>query len=240
MAEELASRVKQIQRSDPVGKQAWWNYADKQGDGMRDPAKHDAHALEEFLSKYDSGAFAGEQPAEKSGNAGNLGDLFKDGQRNSPAFKMAWSTYNQMNGNFKNDPTKASKDTLVGFLEFLGQQGMMAMTMSGGKGGGWGGKGCGWGGKGDSWGGKGAVVGGGSWASSSKRSSDGPPMKKPKVSTGDVMKDMLVEKVKDFQRSGAEQKQAWWSFCDASENNNRDPAKHDVDVLQSFIDGFAI
>jgi len=231
MAEELATKVKQIQRSDAAGKVAWWNYADKHGEGMRDPAKHEAHFLQSFLSQHDQGAFIGE--AATSGNAGNLGELFKDGQRNSPAFKMAWATYNLMSGNTKNDPSKASKDTLVSFLEFLGQQGVAAMC--GGKMGGWGSKGGGWGGCGST--GKG---GGGSWGGSGKGSSDGPPLKKQKISTGDVMKDELVDKIKEFQRSGAEQKQAWWSFCDASENNNRDPARHEVDVLQSFIDGFGI
>jgi len=233
MAEELATRVKQVQRSDAAGKMAWWNYADKHGEGMRDPAKHEAYFLQDFLNKYDQGGLVGEAAA--SGNAGNLGELFKEGQRSSPSFKMAWATYNLMNGNTKNDPSKASKDTLVGFLEFLGQKGMTAMC--GGKGRGWGSKGGGWGGCG--WTGKGGG-GSGSWGGSGKGSSDGPPAKKAKVSTGDATKDMLVEKIKEFQRSGAEQKQAWWSFCEASENKNRDPARHDIDVLQSFIEGFGI
>jgi len=225
MAEALATRVKQVQRSDPAGKLAWWNYADKIGDGMRDPAKHEAHVLKSFLSQYDSGSFVGKAAA--SSDAGNLGELFKEGQRSSPSFKTAWATYNLMSGNTKNDPSKASKDTLTEFLEFLGQQGITAMMLGGG---GWGGKGGSW--PGGGWGGK-----GGSRSSGGQDSGSwgGPPMKKQKVSTGDVMKDALVDKIKQFQRSGEEQKEAWWSFCDATEGKNRDPARHEVDVLQTFI-----
>jgi len=230
MAEALATRVKQIQRTDSVGKSAWWNFANTIGAGVRDPAKHEAHVLQSFLSQYDKGAFAGVEAAYS--DSGHLGELFKEGQRNAPSFKTAWATYNLMNGSTKNDPSKANKDVLVGFLEFLGQQGVSSMC--GGKGGGWCGKGGGWagcscGGKGSGGKGSGGKGSGGSWG--------GPPVKKQKVSTGDVWKDELVEKIKQFQRSGEEQKQAWWSFCDASDCGNRDPARHEVDVLQGFIQG---
>merc|ERR1711892_1524508 len=118
----------------------------------------------------------------------------------------------------------------MGMMQMMG---MMARGMGGGGGDGGGGapwmdwqsgnwSGCGQGGKG----------GGDSW--------DGPAVKKPKVSTGDFMKDALVDKIKRFQRSGEEQKQAWWSFCDASEGKNRDPARHGVDVLQNFTQDYGL
>jgi len=215
--EELVNQIKGIQRSDPTGKVAWWKYADENGGAVRDPAKHEAAFLEEFVSQYNSGAFAGVQM-----DPGNLGELFKEGQKSSPAFKSAWATYVRQKGLKMNDPTKNGKDVLVGFLEFLGQQSMMAMSMMdawgmGGmsQGGGWGGNG-GWGGE--------------------------PMAKKFKanVSTGNPAKDALVTKIKNFQRSGEEQKQAWWMFCDAQEGKNRDPARYEIDVLQMFVSGYQL
>lgn len=235
--QELAARVKQIQRSDQAGKQAWWNYADQNG-GVRDPAKHQAESLQSFLSQYDAGAFVGAEATYS--DTPKLGDLFKEGQRTSVNFKTAWAAYNTMNGNFMNDPSKASKETLVSFLEFLGQLGVTALgskamgkgSGASSKGGGYGGKSGGWSGEGASWdsgsewGGKGSK---GSWGAS------GPPMKKHRVSSGDAVHDEAVEKIKQFQRSGDEQKQAWWNYCDAQEGRNRDPARHDTAVLQTFI-----
>merc|ERR1719183_2709696 len=131
----LVAQVKEIQRSDPAGKMAWWKYADEQGGAVRDPAKHEAAFLEEFISQYKSGAFAGVHM-----DPGNLGELFKEGQRSSPSFKSAWAAFVASRGMKMNDPTKNGKEVLVGFLDFLGQQGMMAMSMMDG---GYGGKGCG-------------------------------------------------------------------------------------------------
>merc|ERR1719491_580552 len=55
----------------------------------------------------------------------------------------------------------------------------------------------------------------------------GPPM--------DPAKDNLVQRIKQFQRSGEQQKQAWWSYCDTMRGTVRDPAKHDIQSLQEFI-----
>merc|ERR1711957_303836 len=68
--------------------------------------------------------------------------------------------------------------------------------------------------------------------------SGGPPAKRMRteqVSSGDAMKDKLVMQVKDYQRSGEEQKQTWWSFCDEAMGGIRDPAKHEKNVLQQFL-----
>jgi len=253
MAEELVARVKQIQRTDPSGKAAWWNYADKLGQMQRDPAKHQAESLQSFLNQYDQGAFVG--AVSVSSDSSPLVSLFKEGQRNSPYFKTAWAAYNQMNGNLMCDPAKASKETLVAFLEFLGQlgvnalgkgmmgkgmmgkgmmgKGMMGKDMMNMMGNGMMGKammgkgmmskgGDSWGGEDSSWSGKGG----------------GGPMKKAKFSSGDASFDALVEKVKQFQRSGDKQKEAWWSFCDAVDGKNRDPARHEAHVLETFLSDY--
>jgi len=48
-------------------------------------------------------------------------------------------------------------------------------------------------------------------------------------------KGEVIIKIKAFQRSSEEGKQAWWAFCDAQEGQNRDPARYEVDVLQAFL-----
>jgi len=287
MAEHLVNRVKEIRRSDPAGKMAWWNYADKNGAGVRDPAKNEAEFLQSFLNQYDQGSFANLDPQD----AGALGELFKQGQKSSTAFKTAWATYQQMKGNKFNDPTKAGRDQLIAFLDFMGNQTMNAMgmqsmmgkgpmvgggkskdkgmskgtgkdmmmmqmmqmkgaMMSGKGGGGYGGSDDGWGGMGggmDAWG-KGAMMmgmmggktggkgGGGGWG-------EEPAQKRqrtPAVSSGDPWKDQLVAKIKAFQRSGEDQKQAWWTFCDSQEGKNRDPARYEADALQQFVSGYGL
>merc|ERR1711865_785490 len=44
----------------------------------------------------------------------------------------------------------------------------------------------------------------------------------------------LVAKIKAFQRSGDEQKQTWWAFCDNQPGKNRDPTRYEVDILKGF------
>lgn len=51
---ECVNKVKQLQRSDPAGKEAWWNFADTQLAGVRDPSRHDASTLQQFLDTYSS------------------------------------------------------------------------------------------------------------------------------------------------------------------------------------------
>jgi len=53
--------------------------------------------------------------------------------------------------------------------------------------------------------------------------------------TGNFVKDELVSQIKAFQRSSEEHKQIWWAFCDSQGGGNRDPARHDEDVLQAFL-----
>ncbi|CAE7656136.1 PFK4 [Symbiodinium pilosum] len=47
---ELVEKVKNLQRSNPQAKEAWWAYCDGQCGGMRDPMRHDAPSLQTFLT----------------------------------------------------------------------------------------------------------------------------------------------------------------------------------------------
>jgi len=247
MEAQLVARVKEIQKSDPDGKQGWWNYADTQGDGVRDPAKHPAAFLEWFLAEYSQGKYTG---VASTTDAGALAELFKEGQRNSGSFKSAWAMYQSMNGNSKNDPTKAGKQALVDFLDMISQSGMQTMmgngSMSGkssnrmGKGF-MGAKSSGWSGNDSNWGGSGGDVqtmmnmmmmmsgkGSGGWGGDAKR------QKTSSSASTDPIKGKLIEKIKSFQRSGEVQKQTWWSYCDAQPDQKRDPAFYDAEFLQTF------
>merc|ERR1712227_334931 len=64
-------------------------------------------------------------------SAGNhsMTDIWKHGQRKSPGWKEAWAMYCQIYGNGKNDPAKHSEEFLAGFMNYLGEQGAMAMNM---------------------------------------------------------------------------------------------------------------
>jgi len=126
MAETLIDQIKEIQRKDSSGKMAWWKYADEQGKGMRDPAKHDDTFLQYFINQYKVGAFAGGVTEERK-----LGELFKEGQRFSPAFKAAWANYVNVSGFGNNDPTRQEKEALVFFLDQLGKAGSRGLHWGG-------------------------------------------------------------------------------------------------------------
>jgi len=72
-----------------------------------------------------------------------------------------------------------------------------------------------------------------SWVAEPKTSGGG-------WSTGDPAKDRLVARIKDFQRSDADQKKAWWDFCDEHLEGRRDPAKADKDFLENFCNTFGV
>ena len=46
----LAEKVKNMQRSNPAAKEAWWAYCDSQAGGLRDPMRHDTDSLQAFLA----------------------------------------------------------------------------------------------------------------------------------------------------------------------------------------------
>lgn len=53
------------------------------------------------------------------------------------------------------------------------------------------------------------------------------------------VRELLVAKVKHGQRSSADWKEAWWSFCDSHNNGVRDPSRHDETMLRRFLTEFA-
>merc|ERR1712107_211911 len=144
----------------------------------------------------------------KGAGGGGLAEIVKFGQRHSPAWKEAWSTYVRENGASKNDPTLHSDAFIAGFLEFAGNCGSMCGMGMGGLG---------------MMGGMGMMAQGGRPAK--RQRTDG-------ASTGDSAKDKLVNRIKAYQRSGDAEKQQWWSYFDEELDGVRDPAKHEIKVLE--------
>lgn len=122
---DLINRVKKIQRCDQAGKQAWIKYCEEAGDNIRDPTKHDPAFISHFCHHvYTPDANA--QPVVDP-----FAECFKEAQKSSLNFKRCWAQFRECFANGKTDPARAPKEDLYAFLEFLGQQGLMAISTSG-------------------------------------------------------------------------------------------------------------
>uniref|UniRef100_A0A7S2NKF0 Uncharacterized protein n=1 Tax=Alexandrium andersonii TaxID=327968 RepID=A0A7S2NKF0_9DINO len=290
---DLVAQVKQIQRTDESAKQQWWAFCDEQLGGIKDPNRHEADVLEQFLvsmgasmdfggsskpkkrsapapemgkggsweygygkggfDMFGAASFGFQPPALQAGYGGGFGgggaptptgrvspgagdgslaDMIKLGQKRSQHWKMAWQTYCAQLGNGFNDPSRHEEQFLVDFLDYVGQLVIQDMGMAG-------------------------VPTGAVYAaeppvgSGGKRPMGGaggfPPAKRQAVGGGhehrrgghnsalDVDKDELVARVKALQRSSADAKSAWWSFCGQYQGGIKDPNRHDADALLKFL-----
>jgi len=288
----LVDQVKQIQRTDEEAKQQWWTFCDEQLGGIKDPNRHDAGVLQQFLASIGAAADFGGSSKPRKRNApsaemgkggcsgygskggfdmfgpsfgfppaaqagyegfggcgiqtapwnigrassaagdGSLADVIKLGQRRSQHWKIAWQTYCAQLGNGFNDPSRHEEQFLADFLDYVGQLVIQDMGMAG-------------------------VPTGAVYAaeppvgSGGKRPMGGaggfPPAKRQAVGGGhehrrgghnsalDVDKDELVARVKALQRSSADAKSAWWSFCGQYQGGIKDPNRHDADALLKFL-----
>jgi len=272
--ELLVEQVKELQRNDQTFREQWGAYCDAHGEGIRDPNKQDVMFIQTFLAQYSAGMRF--ECSEK----GDMPGLFKEGQRKSSNWKYAWASYCQTYGGGINDPKKHEASFLVGFLDFLGQRGQMAISLyglaainasqvaSGSAAGGGGGAtassmardksktqcfDCGeyghWANdpvcprpgadalsrKRDSRAGGMGGGGGGDAAKRQRLGVGGAPGRELQVSTGDPVKDQLILRIKAYQRQGEDQKTEWGLFCDNQLGGIRDPARHEVAVLQQFL-----
>jgi len=56
--ESLVEQIKKLQRSNPDAKQAWWDYCDTQLGGIKDPNRHEAPVLSEFVQAHQDGPWS--------------------------------------------------------------------------------------------------------------------------------------------------------------------------------------
>lgn len=253
---DAVTKLKELQRSDAVGKAQWEAFTDQNGGGVRDPSKHDALFVQSFLTQYQSGVRLQVAPST------SLVDLVKEGQRKSTSWKSCWAAYCQIHGGGVNDPAKHDNAFLAKFLNFLGSSGERMLTMTSNPMMGMG------------------IPGGNSkdqlvmavkafqrqgedhkekWGTfcdthlggirdpsrhdamtlQSFLTSNGvqvlTDVGRPTVSTGDAEKDLLVASVKAFQRKGETQKEQWGTYADTNLGGKRDPARHDISTLTAFL-----
>lgn len=76
---QLVEEVKQLQRSSPSYKEAWWSYCDEHLGGVKDPSKHDPATLEHFLSTMDARP-SGKSAGKKGSNGKSMGKSMGKGK----------------------------------------------------------------------------------------------------------------------------------------------------------------
>eukprot|EP00929_Paragymnodinium_shiwhaense_P018746 TRINITY_DN12_c0_g1_i1.p1 TRINITY_DN12_c0_g1~~TRINITY_DN12_c0_g1_i1.p1 ORF type:complete len:369 (+),score=96.46 TRINITY_DN12_c0_g1_i1:95-1201(+) len=188
------------------------------------------------------------------GGVVDLVSFIKTGQKMSRHWKNAWGMYVQSQGSDRNDPALHDDGFIIGFLDYIGECVEAQIGASGGAS-------RGPAGRRDA-----GEMRPGDWVcekcgdlqfakntscrmcGAPKGDADGgapPPAKRaravPERSTAGPAsseKEMLVQRVKDFQRRDADSKELWWSFCDSEHRGVRDPARHDEDVLREFLDSY--
>merc|ERR1712216_134536 len=112
--EELVRKVKDLQKSDPVGREQWGHFADQCGGGKRDPFKHSPEGLIAFLTGYANGEKI--KPEEEVLEIQYITKLM---QRKSQAFKEVWSNYCLQHGGGRSDPLRHDAAFHVQFFDSL-------------------------------------------------------------------------------------------------------------------------
>lgn len=266
---ELVDQVKTIQRADPDSKQAWWDYCDHHLGGVRDPNRHDAGTLGEFVGLYNSGGaarvgsslgvVAAKGGAGKGGGAKGPGG-WGGSAWSPPAWGDAWAA----KGGSGCGPS------LADFVK-AGQRASVHWK--------------------NAWQTYCALYGRGfndpsrhddshitgfidyvgqiafadlqnvaeeqgvplerqeAAARGAKRpaawpAAGEPPAKRAGGAAGgaanDQGKSALVDKVKALQRSDPTAKEAWWSYCENSYNGVKDPNRHDAASLEAFLSTYGV
>lgn len=69
----MVEQIKGMQRSDPYGRQTWWDYCEAHLGGVKDPNRHDENTLATFLSLYSSGGIPPSEPRPETMGKGRGG-----------------------------------------------------------------------------------------------------------------------------------------------------------------------
>mmetsp|Transcript_75523 Transcript_75523/g.157532 ORF Transcript_75523/g.157532 Transcript_75523/m.157532 type:complete len:255 (+) Transcript_75523:111-875(+) len=249
--DSLVSQIKTLQRSDAAAKKSWWEYCDHLLNGIRDPAKHEASTLEDFLSRYNNGTLeeaiaCAPTPAPTHAppkavvgaratvrtlvrptaapapiSNSSLAECIKSGQRHSSSWKTAWQTYCTLHGSGMFDPSGYDEAFITSFLDYLGG---LALTNMGGAA---------------------TVVMATSGVKRQSATVSSMPAAKRQCSVGsgdttsnDPEKARLVDQIKALQRSDNTAKEAWWNYCDTHHGCIRDPSRHESYSLVHFLNEY--
>jgi len=105
----------------------WWAYCEKYGGGIQDPTKHDSNFVKDFLSAYNGGKGQPQEGYSGGHERVDVGELFVYSGNRSSQWKSAWSAYCLKNNDHVGDPKKHDYDFLIGFMEFMGAHGALAL-----------------------------------------------------------------------------------------------------------------
>jgi len=254
---DLVDQVKTIQRSDPGAKQAWWDYCDTHLGGVKDPGRHDASVLQQFLSGYNTGAIQPSEPRPQMVGKGSFGGGKGGGGGGGGGGGMGAGWGYTMGGNMGmmvgmgGGGGGGGGDGMRDFIK-TGQRASQSWKAA------WQGY-CTVNGTGkfdpagydsnfisgfieyvgslalnDMGGAPMEMVGDkrvGVWAA--------PPAKRAAIMGGmgggdpEIME--LVTRIKTLQKSDQAGKEAWWQFCDNNLGGIKDPSRHDAASLQQFL-----
>lgn len=153
----------------------------------------------------------------------DLPQFIKTGQKISGPWKEAWQAFCQTRGTKFYDPARCEEGMIREFVDYVGQCVLANLDAEGNGGSD----------AGDYGYGKRKPI----------EDSPGPTAKRAKGKGGygyggDPHKAELVERVKDYQRRDEASKKQWWEFTDQNYNGIRDPARHDINVLEEFLNTY--
>eukprot|EP00931_Biecheleriopsis_adriatica_P047343 TRINITY_DN2728_c0_g1_i1.p1 TRINITY_DN2728_c0_g1~~TRINITY_DN2728_c0_g1_i1.p1 ORF type:complete len:313 (-),score=65.62 TRINITY_DN2728_c0_g1_i1:217-1080(-) len=152
-----------------------------------------------------------------------LGDFVKTGQRVSHNWKNAWQIYCKIYGRGLNDPAKHDEEYMRGFIDYAGQlaaDGLSALAEQEGIS---------------------LDAGPGPGPGPRRRAQEfggGPPQKRMSLGaapSSSPEKQVLVDRIKAMQRTDPGAKEAWWQFCDNELGGVKDPSRHEIEALESFL-----
>lgn len=211
MKDALVQQVKAFQRSGEEQKEIWWQYADTHLGGVRDPSRHDAGTLQEFCQNHQvpsAGSNGAGGGAGKGGGGMGAADPGKSALvERIKSFQRASPDSKELWWNYADTYLGGNRDP----NRHLAHELKEFCDNHGLPGAGGGGMRAGAGSAAKSMGGGGAGA-------------------------MDPEKADLVERIKNYQRAGHENKETWGAFA----RGVRDPSRHDVERLHEFCSTYGI
>merc|ERR1719330_875351 len=233
MDDSMGEAIKLLQKKSPSFKTVWSHFCLQYGGGFHDPLKHDAQFQLKFMENLAQqaalGAMGGAVPSggvmgadgqnpAKRMRTGPSGDPMKDSlvaqvkgfQREGQLQKDLWTLYADTYLGGVRAPARHESSVLSEFCINHHVPPAQDAPPPGG-------------------GGACAGMGGGPVVGGSFAATSGSNPYKP-IGPLDPEKQMIVDRIKAWQRGSPENKEVWVQFC----GSTRDPARHDLPKLQEF------
>jgi len=164
--------------------------------------------------------------------AWSVGEFVKEGQRRSQSWRGAWEKYCAVFGTGYNDPAKYEESFLIQFINYAGELAYNDLDVQAAE------QGVNLEGKG---GGLKRPAGATAWKPAAKRAAtEGKPYGSTWTGgSDDPERHELIAQVKNMQKLSPEMKQAWWKYCEDNLGGTKDPSRHGIPELRTFIEAYA-